>query len=105
MYEINKRIRAEMQKQNMTSTELARRSGLNRSSISRYVNDVIEPKQNAIGAIAKALHVSPAYLLGFDDVTAALDVNRLTEQNKMRLMAYYMALIDTQEGNNGDTKI
>lgn len=103
MYEINERIRAEMRRQNMTNVELAKRSGLNRSSISRYINDVIEPKQNAIGAIAKALGVSPAYLLGFDDVTAALDVNRLTEQNKMRLMAYYMALIDTQEGQNGDT--
>ena len=105
MYEINKRIRAEMQKQNMTSTELARRSGLNRSSISRYVNDVIEPKQNAIGAIAKALGVSPAYLLGFDDANVDIDINRLTEQNKMRLISYYMALIDTQEGQNGDSKI
>lgn len=102
MFEINKRIRDEMQRQNITSTELARRSGLNRSSISRYVNNVIEPKQNAIGAISKALGVSPAYLLGFDDVTADFDINRLNEKNKMRLMAYYMALIDTQEGDNGD---
>lgn len=100
MYEINKRIRDEMQKQNLTMTELAKKSGLNRSTISRYVNDAIEPKQNAIGAIADALGVSPAYLLGFDiseDAREIIDLAKLNDKNLARLLAYYEALIDSQK--------
>lgn len=100
MYEINKRIREEMAKQGLNATDLARLSGLNRSSVSRYVNDVIEPKQNAIGAIAKALKVSPAWLLGFDVAVEIIDVSKLTDANRSRLMAYYQALVDSQ----GDKK-
>lgn len=105
MYEINQRIREEMAKQGLNNTDLARMSGLNRSSISRYVSDTIEPKQNAIGAIAKALKVSPSYLLGFgDDKTAPIiDLDRLTDANKLKLQAYYQALLDTQGDDNGDT--
>ena len=97
MYEINKRIRLEMERQGLNATDLARLSGLNRSSISRYVNDVIEPKQNAIGAIAKALKVSPASLLGFDIEVETIDLSKLSESNRSRIMAYYQALIDSQE--------
>lgn len=100
MYEINKRIREEMAKQGLNATDLARLSGLNRSSVSRYVNDVIEPKQNAIGAIAQALKVSPAWLLGFDAAVETIDVSKLTDANRSRLMAYYQALVDSQ----GDKK-
>ena len=104
MYEINKRIREEMERQHLNNTDLARLSGLNRSSISRYVSDTIEPKQNAIGAIAKALKVSPSFLLGFsEDRGPVIDVDRLTDSNKMKLQAYYQALLDTQEADNGNT--
>lgn len=110
MFEINARIRDEMARQKITITDLARLSGLNRSSISRYVSDTIEPKQNAIGAIAKALHVSPAWLLGFDVKRerdeAVLDISRLTETNKARVIAYFEALLETQDGaNDGDPKM
>ena len=99
MYEINTRIKNEMERQGLTMTDLARLSGLNRSSISRYVSNTIEPKQNAIGAIAKALGVPVAWLLGFDDAdVGAMDVNLLTETNKARLKAYYDALIESQKG-------
>lgn len=98
MFEINQRIRDEMRRQNMTMTELAIKSGLNRSSISRYVSDKIEPKQNAIGAIAKALGVTPAWLLGFDaEPEQVISLDNLTDTNKARLLAYYEALIDSQK--------
>ena len=97
MYEINRKIREEMQRQGLNNTDLARLSGLNRSSISRYVSDIIEPKQNAIGAIAKALRVSPAWLLGFsDDTSTVIELEKLTKENQARLTAYYQALIDSQ---------
>lgn len=109
MYEINKRIREEMARQNMTMTDLARLSGLNRSSISRYVSDSIEPKQNAIGAIARALKVSPAWLLGFEasdepePVNINIDFSKLSEINQAKLLAYYEGLLDSQrEDPHGD---
>ena len=109
MYEINKRIREEMARQNLTMTDLAKLSGLNRSSISRYVSDTIEPKQNAIGAIAKALKVSPAWLMGFDDsktdrVNRFIDIQTLNEINQAKLVAYYEGLLDSEKGDtNGNT--
>ena len=109
MYEINKRIREEMARQNLTMTDLAKLSGLNRSSIARYVSDTIEPKQNAIGAIAKALKVSPAWLMGFDDskndrVNRFIDIQTLSEINQAKLVAYYEGLLDSEKGdNNGNT--
>lgn len=113
MSEINKRIREEMNRQGLTMTDLARLSGLNRSSISRYVSDTIEPKQNAIGAIAHALKVSPAWLLGFSSKpdctitdgkhTIIIDNASLTESNQARLLAYYEGLIASQEEGHGNT--
>lgn len=111
MYEINKRIREEMIRQNLTMTDLARLSGLNRSSISRYVSDTIEPKQNAIGSIAKALKVSPAWLMGFDNsedgkaekVRPVLELEKLSRINQAKVIAYYEGLLASQEGNDGNT--
>lgn len=104
MSEINKRIREQMELQGLNKTDLARRSGLARSSVSRYVSDIIEPKQNAIGALAKALGVSPAYLMwGVVPETETLDLTQLNDTNRARLLAYYQALVDSQGGEtDGD---
>jgi len=90
--------------QGLNKTELARLSGLARSSVSRYVADIIEPKQNAIGAISKALGVSPAYLMwGVTAEVEQIDLTQLTEANRARLLAYYQALKDSQGGEpDGD---
>ena len=50
----------------MTPAELARRSGVDKGSISRYLSGKFEPKQSAVHSMAKALNVSPAWLLGYD---------------------------------------
>ena len=102
MFEINQRLRDEMKRQDLNITQLAQLSGLSRSTVSRYVSDKIEPKQNAIGALAKALKVSPAWLLGFNvsmnNKPIPLDIDNLNELNKAKLEAYYQALLDSQGG-------
>lgn len=65
--ETNRRIREEIARQNITMTDLAKMSGLNRSTISRYCSDKVEPKPEAITAIAKALKVSPGWLMGLNE--------------------------------------
>ena len=91
-----------LDERNMLSVELARRSGINKGTISRYLRGEVIPKQNAIGAMAEALNVSPAWLMGYDltmdgKKKVEIDISKLTELNQAKLIAYYQALVDSQE--------
>lgn len=61
------RLKSIMKERKITQTELAKRTGIRQSSISDWLNDRYEPKQDKIYIIAKALNVSPAWLLGYDE--------------------------------------
>ena len=50
----------------MTQAELAKRSGISKSSISRYIKGDWEGKQSAVYELAKALGVTEAWLMGYD---------------------------------------
>lgn len=119
MMEIKERIRKAMEVRGMTASELAKKSGIAKGSISKYLNGLVVPKQSAIGEMAKALSVSPAWLMGYDvemeskkeDTIQKLktmifdgDISRLNEPNQARLLAYYQALLDTQNANAEDIK-
>ena len=103
MVDIKDRIREGLTARGMTAAELARKSGVDKGAISRYLKGDFIPKQFAIGKMAKALNVSPAWLMGYDvtmegeEVQPQIEVDRLSPENKARLMAYYQALIDSQE--------
>ena len=56
-----------MKERKITQTELANLTGIRQSSISDWLNDRYEPKQDKVYIIAKALNVSPAWLLGYDE--------------------------------------
>lgn len=104
MTEIKDRLKKALDESGMTLTELANKSGIGKGSISKYLHGTVIPKQSAIGELARALHVSPAWLLGFNvtedgrAVEAQLDLDALTDENRLRVLAYYQALIDSQEG-------
>lgn len=55
-----------MEQMNMSMSELARRVGTAKSALSRYINKEREFPLNKINEYAKALNVTPEYLLGFD---------------------------------------
>lgn len=61
------RLKSIMKGRKITQTELAKRTGIRQSSISDWLNDRYEPKQDKVYIIAKALNVSPAWLLGYDE--------------------------------------
>jgi transcriptional regulator with XRE-family HTH domain len=46
--------------------DLSKSTGLNRSTISRYMSGAVEPKQSAIHRLAVALNVSEMWLWGYD---------------------------------------
>ncbi|MGB4610949.1 MAG: S24 family peptidase [Saccharofermentanales bacterium] len=64
MTSFSKKLRKIMEDRKMSQTELAKSSGITQSSISDYLNDRYEPKQDKVHAIAKALNVSPSLLVG-----------------------------------------
>lgn len=85
----------------MTAAELANKSGLAKSSVSRYLSGENIPRSIAIGKMANALNVSPAWILGYNltidgKEIPTIELDKLTPDNKARLIAYYQGLIDTQ---------
>ena len=60
------RLREGLDIRQMNQTELAKRSQISKSSISRYIKGDWEGKQGAVYALANALGVTEAWLMGYD---------------------------------------
>ena len=103
LYIIKDRLNEAMQKRGITAAELAKLTGLNKSSVSRYLTGENIPRSLAIGKLAQALRVNPAWVLGYDVPMdegvppIQINVEKLNDANKERLQAYYQALIDSQD--------
>lgn len=61
------RFREVIANKDITQTELSKITGITQSSISDWLNGKYLPKQDKIDILAKALGVSPAYLMGWED--------------------------------------
>lgn len=113
LYIVKDRLNEALNLRGMTAADLAKKSGLNKSSISRYLTGENIPRSIAIGKMSKALGVNPAWVLGYDvPIEAAdpgsvkegsliadekrIDFEQLNDLNKERLIAYYEALRDSQ---------
>ncbi|MGX4600182.1 helix-turn-helix domain-containing protein [Faecalimicrobium sp. JNUCC 81] len=64
---IGYRISKARRHMNMNQKELAIKANITEGSLSRYENDIREPKAAALTQLAKALEVSTDYLLGLSD--------------------------------------
>ena len=60
------RIKEALLIRGMKQQDLVRLTGIGKSGISQYISGKFVPRQNATYAIAKALNVSEAWLMGFD---------------------------------------
>lgn len=60
------RIKEAMMLTEKTQADLVRETGLNKSTISRYLSGTIEPKQIAISRLASSLNVDEMWLWGYD---------------------------------------
>lgn len=74
------RIKKILNERNMSKAELSRLTGISNSSLSEYLSGKYEPKQDKIALIAKALQISPAWLMGFDD-----DETELTRRDEREI--------------------
>ena len=107
--EIKERIKEALIARDMTASDLARKSGLNKGAISKYLKGDVIPKQTAIGQMAEALRVSPSWLMGYDvpmesqsqrikaDMQQRLNTQLLNAQNYAKLLGYYEALLESQK--------
>ena len=108
MDEVKNRLSEALNYRGWTAADLSRRSGVSKGLISRYLSGTVTPKQSKVADMAQALNVSPAWLMGFSvtmdgKAVADLDIHKLTDINRAKLEAYYQALLDSQEANDGDT--
>lgn len=60
------RIKEGLKLRGMKQQDLVKLTGIGKSGISQYCSGKFVPRQNATHAIAKALNVSEAWLMGFD---------------------------------------
>lgn len=68
MATFSQRLKALLEAKNLTQAELSRLSGVNKSSLSRYLKGDWKAKQDTIYAIAKVTAVNEAWLMGYDNV-------------------------------------
>lgn len=60
------RLKEALAMSRMTQSELARKTNIDKSLITNYLKGRYKAKQENIYNLAKALNVSPAWLIGFD---------------------------------------
>lgn len=105
---IEENLKALMIEKSGSVNKFAHDCGLSTSTVATmFVRGVNKTNINTIIKICQGLHISADELARgniapvVDD--SDLDLARLSETNLARLMAYYQALIDSQEGNNERT--
>ena len=82
----------------ITQAEFAKAIGISPSTVGMYETGEREPNFETEEKIADYFNVSLDVLRGKDARASVIDLDRLSEDNRARLMAYYQALLDTQEG-------
>ena len=60
------RLRQAMEQRGLKQVELCEKSGIPKSALRQYLRGAFEPKQDRLWALAKALGVSEAWLMGYD---------------------------------------
>lgn len=98
-------IKSLMNDRNLSLSELARRTGMAKSTISKYLNESREFPLNKADDFARVLKVTPEYLLGFEEeyqpttIAAHLDgeVSDLDE-DEMQKVLEYVKFLKSQQG-------
>lgn len=67
MTEIKDRLKQAMRKENLHAVDVCRKTGIPKASISQYLSGYAKPNANKIYLLSEALHVSPGWLLGFEE--------------------------------------
>lgn len=97
-----KRIAKALSVRDMRQADLAQMTNIPKSSLSLYLSDAYEPKQDRIFLIAKALRVSETWLMGYDvpmenEKKDSPSEQNLTEGERMMLDIFRLIPEDQQK--------
>lgn len=81
------RLQEKFKSSRLSQAELARRSGLSKSTISHYLKGDWKGKQDAVYAIATALNCNAEWLLGYDDREQNVSAKSVEENVDQLLLA------------------
>ena len=71
-----KRIKARRKELGMTQEELGEKAGVTKATINKYETGIVQNlKRSTIEDMAKALNVSPSYIMGWTDNVAEVHTN------------------------------
>lgn len=98
MSKTSDRLKEAMRIRDMKQVDLLARTGINKGAMSSYLAGRYEPKQKNLHALARALNVSEAWLMGLDvpmePSAPAPAAAPQTTPDQEELMRYYDALND-----------
>lgn len=108
MVDFKIRLQEALQVRRMTAAELSRKSGIDKGSLSNYLKGKFLPKQSKIDAMARALGVSPAWLLGYDVDMSSVDISvnneniiavfeKLSQEDQVKVEDYAKFLLSKSE--------
>lgn len=101
--ETARRLRMALDYADMKPQELSDLSGVNKSSISQYVNGSHKPSNVSAGKIADVLNINPLWLMGFDcpmkeDPAKHTDTHLVLSTVEEDLVTHYRAADPTTQG-------
>jgi len=79
--DIKERIKQGLEIREITQTQLAARANIDKGQLSSYISGKYKPRQNNIDALAAALNVNEAWLMGFDVPMERTSNNIETDQS------------------------
>lgn len=98
---ISTRIKQAMKEKGMTQADLSKKSGISKSTLSEWLNDKYEPKQNNIYILSESLGVNPTWLMGLEvdkeinrDITVIY--NELEQPRQEKVYSYAEEQLERQ---------
>lgn len=79
------RLNEVLKQKEISQSELSRLTGISQSTLNGWINGQYIPRQDKVDVLAKALRVSPAYLMGWDDDSTVVDNIMSTERFKTKI--------------------
>lgn len=79
--DIKERIKQGLEIREITQTQLAARANIDKGQLSSYISGKYKPRQNNIDALAAALNVNEAWLMGFEVPMERTSNNIETDQS------------------------
>lgn len=91
------RLREAMEERGMKPTDLAEISGVDKAAISNYLNGKYNAKQDKIYALAKALRVNPAWLMGQSENKSAVPEAQSPMDEEIQIMSRGMQQLSASD--------